>query len=79
MVYERFMLVWTDTLTAVDLIFLNQIVPTNIRYDVNKNLMEAGSRYWTLAAMFVSMTAKSLIGGALFRIMGSVVPHCKFF
>lgn len=82
---------WSEQtdLTAVDLkfnILLHQFVPTNIHFDVNlllvcnlQCLMGVGSHYWTLAAIFVSMiAAKSLIGWALFRIMGSVVFHRKF-
>lgn len=82
---------WSEQtdLTAVDLkfnILLHQFVPTNTHFDVNlllvcnlQCLMGVGSHYWTLAAIFVSMiAAKSLIGWALFRIMGSVVFHRKF-
>lgn len=82
---------WSEQtdLTAVDLkfnILLHQFVPTNTHFDVNlllvcnlQCLMGVGSHYWTLAAIFVSMiAAKSLIGWALFRIMGSVVLQ-EFF
>lgn len=55
--------------------FLNHTDPTLLYSSVNKYCIEVPQE-WVASAVLVSMvTETSLIGGSLFRIVGSVVLH----